>query len=37
VSVSAPASSYDATPGHYMLFILNRNDVPSKGKIIRLH
>jgi hypothetical protein len=36
VNVTAPASANDATPGHYMLFILNRNDVPSKGKIIRL-
>jgi hypothetical protein len=37
VSVTAPASSRDATPGHYMLFLLNRNDVPSKGKIVRIH
>ena len=36
VNVTAPASANDATPGHYMLFILNRNEVPSKGKIIRL-
>jgi hypothetical protein len=25
-----------APPGHYQLFILNRNGVPSAGKIIRV-
>jgi hypothetical protein len=36
VSVTAPASPNDATPGYYLLFVLNRNEVPSKGKVIRL-
>jgi galactose oxidase-like protein len=36
VSVTAPALPRDATRGHYLVFILNRNGVPSKGKIIRL-
>ncbi|HEX3236149.1 MAG TPA: galactose oxidase-like domain-containing protein [Gemmatimonadales bacterium] len=36
VSVTAPADHNLAPPGHYMLFILNRNGVPSKGKIIQL-
>jgi hypothetical protein len=36
VSVTAPAFSKDATPGHYMVFILNRNGVPSNGQIIKL-
>jgi hypothetical protein len=37
VSVTVPGSSNDATPGHYMVFILNRNGVPSKGRMIRLN
>jgi hypothetical protein len=36
VSVTAPASSAEATPGHYLLFVLNRNGVPSRGRVIRL-
>jgi hypothetical protein len=36
VSVTAPAVPRDATRGHYLVFVLNRNGVPSKGKIIRL-
>jgi hypothetical protein len=36
VSVTAPGDHNLAPPGHYMLFILNRNGVPSKGKIIQL-
>ena len=32
VNVTAPASPDVATPGHYMLFILNRNDVPSRAR-----
>ena len=36
ISVSAPSSPNVAPPGHYMLFILNRNGVPSLGKIIQL-
>lgn len=36
VEVTAPASPNQAPPGHYMLFILNRNGVPSEGKVVRL-
>jgi galactose oxidase len=36
VSVTAPGLPRNATRGHYLVFILNRNGVPSKGKIIRL-
>jgi hypothetical protein len=36
LSVTAPANPNLAPPGHYMLFILNGNGVPSTGKIIRI-
>ena len=36
VRVTAPANANLAPPGHYMLFILNRNGVPSEGKIIKV-
>jgi hypothetical protein len=36
LNVTAPASGRLAPPGHYLLFILNRNDVPSVGTIVRL-
>ena len=36
VDVNAPALPRQAPPGHYQLFILNRNGVPSAGKIIKL-
>jgi hypothetical protein len=36
ISVTAPSDSRLAPPGDYMLFILNRNGVPSAGKIIRI-
>jgi hypothetical protein len=36
VSVTAPASRNLAPPGHYMLFLLNGNGVPSEARIIRL-
>ncbi|HJR16191.1 MAG TPA: galactose oxidase-like domain-containing protein [Gemmatimonadales bacterium] len=36
VQVTAPLLPREAPPGHYMLFILNRNGVPSAGKIIRV-
>ena len=36
LAVTAPADSRAAPPGHYMLFILNRNGVPSTGKIIQI-
>lgn len=37
VTVTAPSSSNRAPPGHYMVFILNGDDVPSVGKILRIH
>ncbi len=36
LSVTAPANANLAPPGHYMLFILNRNGVPSVARIIRV-
>jgi hypothetical protein len=36
VEVTVPAGPRLAPPGHYMLFILNRNGVPSDGKIIQV-
>jgi hypothetical protein len=36
VEVAAPGNSSLAPPGHYLLFILNRNGVPSEGKIVRV-
>jgi hypothetical protein len=36
VDVTAPANANLAPPGPYLLFILNRNGVPSAGKIIRV-
>jgi hypothetical protein len=37
VDVTAPATSRLAPPGHYLVFVLNRNGVPSVGKIVRIH
>jgi hypothetical protein len=36
VDVTAPANPNLAPPGHYLLFVLNRNGVPSVGKIVRV-
>ena len=36
VSVTAPANANPAPPGDYMLFVLNRNGVPSAGKVVRI-
>jgi hypothetical protein len=36
ISVSTPANPNVAPPGHYMMFLLNRNGVPSVGRIIRV-
>jgi galactose oxidase-like protein len=36
IRVTAPTSPNLAPPGHYLLFILNRNGVPSEGEIIEL-
>ena len=37
VTVTAPSSSNRAPPGHYLVFILDGDDVPSVGKILRIH
>jgi galactose oxidase len=36
VDVTAPADRNLAPPGYYQLFILNRNGVPSAGKIVQI-
>ena len=36
VTVTAPAFPATATRGYYLVFVLNRNGVPSKGKFIKL-
>jgi hypothetical protein len=36
LSVTAPSSPNSAPPGHYLLFILNRNGVPSVGRIVHV-
>jgi hypothetical protein len=36
VAITAPANPNLAPPGYYMLFILNRNGVPSAGKVIKV-
>jgi galactose oxidase len=37
LTVTAPNSGNRAPPGHYMVFILNRADVPSVAKIVRIY
>jgi hypothetical protein len=37
LSISPPTSSQMAPPGHYMLFIINSNGVPSVSKIIGIN
>ena len=37
LSVTAPANGNITPPGHYMLFILNSNGVPSIAKIIKIN
>jgi len=36
VDVVAPGNGNLAPPGHYLLFVLNRNGVPSAGKIVQV-
>ncbi|WP_349260739.1 galactose oxidase-like domain-containing protein [Actinocrinis sp.] len=36
LSVQTPANANLAPPGHYMLFILNTNGVPSVASIVQL-
>jgi len=37
LKVTAPQNSKVCPPGHYMLFVLNKDKVPSIAKIIRVH
>jgi galactose oxidase len=37
LSVTAPASANLCLPGHYMLFVLNKDGFPSTAKIVRIH
>jgi hypothetical protein len=37
VTVRAPANANLCPPGHYMLFVLNKDRVPSVARIIRIH
>jgi hypothetical protein len=36
IDITAPANPNQAPPGHYLLFVLNRNGVPSEGKVVRV-
>ncbi len=36
ISVTAPANANAAPPGDYLLFVLNRNGVPSAAKVVRI-
>jgi galactose oxidase len=36
VDVTAPARAESAPPGYYLVFILNRNGVPSKGQVVKV-
>jgi PKD repeat protein len=36
LTLTAPASGAQAPPGHYMLFLVNQNGVPSVGKIVKV-
>jgi galactose oxidase len=36
IRVTAPTTSRRAPPGHYLLFLLNRNGVPSAGQMVRV-
>ena len=37
VRVTTPLTARRAPPGYYLLFVLNRNRVPSAGKIVQVH
>jgi hypothetical protein len=36
IEVTPPSRPNLAPPGHYLLFLLNRNGVPSTGKVVRI-
>jgi galactose oxidase len=37
LTVSAPANANVCPPGHYMLFVLNKDKIPSVAKIVTIH
>jgi hypothetical protein len=37
LNVTAPSNPNNTPPGHYMLFILNSNGVPSVAKIVQIN
>ena len=37
VAVSAPARASDATPGYYLLFVINSLGVPSPAKMLKVN
>jgi hypothetical protein len=37
ITVTTPSNVNLAPPGHYLLFVLNANGVPSVGSIVRIH
>jgi WD40 repeat protein len=37
IRLTAPSNPNLAPPGHYLLFLVNRNGVPSEGRIVQLH
>ena len=36
VRVTTPTNSRRSPPGYYLLFLLNRNDVPTVGRIVKV-
>jgi PKD repeat protein len=36
LTVSAPANGAHAPPGHYIVFLVNRNGIPSVGRIVKV-
>ena len=36
LTITAPASGAHAPPGHYMLFLVNQDGIPSVGKIVKV-
>jgi hypothetical protein len=37
LSVSTPVNANVASPGYYMLFVVDANGVPSKAKMIKIN
>ena len=36
ITVTAPVSGNLAPPGHYLMFVLDENGVPSLAKVVRI-